>query len=185
MDIGTKPQYVSDRDAVHVAIISMTCDDSLRAGDRVKIISKDKVVAYDNDDYDGIVDPFGEEYISCETLFWVLLKPGTVVDMKHNWKSANAYLGDVPKSKPSQAESEAWLIKFVATANCPDFKTVIKAALGHSIDDDWASNHIDEDYLHFSGLDAHGKIPYEFWEHVENYTGEKCRYKPARFSCSC
>ena len=43
----------------------------------------------------------------------------------------------------------------------------------------------DGEYLHFDGRDAHGVIPPEFWDHVENYTGKPCPLRATYFSCSC
>lgn len=92
--------------------------------------------------------------------------------------------------------SEKWLRNFVKTADCPPYKTLIAAAIGdhhENIPDDeyyssgssiadWDGDRL---YLHFSGSDAHGPIPPEFWDHVAIVTGRVPPVKATRFSCSC
>ena len=45
----------------------------------------------------------------------------------------------------------------------------------------------DSEAMHFSGIDAHGSIPPEFWEHVENVIDRKVgpNERPEYFSCAC
>ena len=48
-----------------------------------------------------------------------------------------------------------------------------------------SGNGFEDEYLFFSGSDAHGEIPAEFWMHVENVLGRKFENHPTYFSCSC
>lgn len=68
---------------------------------------------------------------------------------------------------------------YIANSDCPDYYTVIAKALNN---DSW-----DDDYLHFSGQDAHGEIAPEFWDHLEIVSGQKIprEQRATYFSCSC
>ena len=80
--LGETPT-VNVRDAVHVAIFPMIAGDLLQPGTRVKIY-RAEAVETSLDDYIGVVDPFGPS-VSVGQTFWMLMRPGTVRDLRHNW----------------------------------------------------------------------------------------------------
>lgn len=95
---------------------------------------------------------------------------------------------------PETEESVKYLDAFCeyspeAPHDCPDYRTVISAASGrHDHDEDtrsWVDDWDGEGYLHFDTVDAHGKIPEEFWDHVLRVCGRCVESRPSRFSCSC
>lgn len=104
------------------------------------------------------------------------------------------HFGD-KKAIPSAKEAaEQWLREWIASADCPDYETVMAAIKGEQIADPYDSgvSYSIEDYgdgpnLFFKGLDAHSSIPPEFWHHYEIATGEKVpeRFRFTGFSCSC
>jgi uncharacterized protein (TIGR02996 family) len=90
--------------------------------------------------------------------------------------------------------SEKWLRKFVEDTYSPSYDALIAAAVGdhhknRDEDDDYYGSSFEEwgdtKYLHFSGRDASGEIPPEFWDHVAIVTGRVPPVKATRFSCSC
>lgn len=98
----------------------------------------------------------------------------------------------------SRAASEAWLREFIARSDCPDYETVMAAAVkpgSHMIEEtyeyggekrSWLVGHtLDDDFFYFQGRDAHSEIPAEFWYHVAIVTGEEIEHRPRTFACSC
>ena len=91
-------------------------------------------------------------------------------------------------SAASKEASERWLRDFIKQAVCPDYDTVIAAAMEKYVDeiDGYGlAYELGEDCLHFNGRAAYGVIPPEFWDHVEIVIGKKCSCRPTSFSCSC
>jgi len=157
------------RDAIHLAVEPTIAKDRLRPGDHVGADgSLDKP-------WVGIVDPFLSRNVERGERFWLVVYPRQINSLRHVWTHPS--FPDTPeivKAAPSRETSERWLRDFVAHADCPDYETVIAAAV----------NVDDEEYLHFN-QDAHGEIPPEFWDHVEVVTGRKCVNRPTFFSCGC
>lgn len=179
------------RDAVHIAVVPVIAAESMhpathcgllgdgRAGTRTKLI--------------GIVDPYLSQAVAVGERFFLFLYPGSITSLKHQWTHPDLdpiYDGgeytqarDKARAIKQKAMSEQWMREFVRTHDCPDYEEVIgkAAAAIRGGNDAW-----DAEYLHFNGTDAHGKIPEEFWDHVENIVGEKAKgTKPKYFSCSC
>lgn len=171
------PDDVGGRDAVHVAVISATAATKLAPGQDVGFIEREKagVVSHPL----GIVDPFLKTMVQPDQRFWLYLYPRTITGLSHKW-SHPAFpdddAGGNVYSPPSQKmASEKWLRDFCASADCPGYEQVIAAAERES----------DSKYLHFNGMDAHGEIPAEFWDHVEIVLGRKIAVRPDYFSCAC
>jgi len=183
-NLSKHPTETDVRDAIHVAIIPVMSDVDLKSGQRVgfsggKATKEGPVV--------GIVNPFIEGKVKAGTLFWLLLMPRTVTGMRHHWQ--HPLFEEMPsyKAKCTKDESERWIIDFINRSDCPSFDCLIAAATNSSMDD--SDYHIgynnDGEYLSFYGTDAHGEIPDEFWDHVENYSGKSCPKRAKWFSCSC
>jgi hypothetical protein len=90
----------------------------------------------------------------------------------------------------TREHSEAWIRKMVDMCDCPDYDVLVGVASGDNTvgaDLDYGGRHAqwDDDYLHFSGLDAHGVIPSQFWHHLKIVAGIDPPKKSTYFSCSC
>ncbi len=83
--LGTIPEYHQKRDAVHVAIIPVTCDDDLEPGQHVGI-EYDDVVSSTAKKKIGIVDPFLRDTVEAGVKFWLCLYPNTVKSLRHDWE---------------------------------------------------------------------------------------------------
>jgi len=179
--IGTILTENYERDAIHIAMFPATADEMLWRGDYVALeTKKDKVfkVLPTDSRCIGLVDPFVNSRINPGQKFWVFLLPNTVTSLRHDWTHP-AFVTEIRIDKISKAEaSELWLRSFLDNADCPGYDVVM--GMIKRGDDSW-----DPDYLHFSGYDAHGEIPPEFWVHVENVLGYAPKNKPSYFSCSC
>lgn len=186
VQLGLAPGPDSERDAIHVAVVPMVAAYPLRPGQQVRLIDGGAGPATD---IVGVVDPYLTDVVPKGGMFWLCLLPNTVTDMRHHWTHPAFDHAENIVGLPSKEESEAWLRGFADTADCPDYDTLLKAASGGVIEcidpAHYKTYTIDDDYLFFSGRDAHGEIPSEFWDHVENITGKPCPSKPRLFSCSC
>lgn len=170
------------RDAIHLAVIPVKAGVSLMAGMYINAVDG---VAKPDPRGLGIVDPFIDGPIEPGQNFWMVLRPRIIKSLRHVWShpSFPDEIGVTPK--PSKQESEKWLREFCSTADCPGYDATIAAALGKYSDGDEGYGYNDGEYIHFSGLDAHGEIPGEFWFHLENMTGRIITQRAAHFSCSC
>lgn len=173
-----------ERDAVHIAIIPGTSNDTLKPGDRVSYNNKtnqfDKTPPADifgwYDKTDGIVDPFvTDPSIKPGTAFWVCLKPGSILSLRHSWvhKSIPAESSNVDK----KTFSHSWLEGFAHTADM-SYDSLIWAAKDFLKNGDYVCN--GGQYLGFDFPDA-------FWDHYETVTDEKVpeNKRWSFFSCSC
>ena len=188
IQLGKKPRPTADRDAIHVAVIPRKAAEDLLPGQRVCLSNSGSAMVALYEEPIGIVDPFYEGRIGEGQWFWLLLLPNTVTGMRHHW-SHPSFPSD-SNHAPTKEESEAWLKEFAKHSDCPEYEILMAAVTEQPVDhvDGYratAPYTIDDEYLIFWGRDAHGEIPVEFWDHVENVTGEKCRYRPSSFSCSC
>lgn len=185
--LGKLIQGDPERDAVHIAVVAVEADTVLSPGMRVGFTAERKAARV-VPEIIGIVDPFLTETVYPGDKFFMFLLPNTITSLKHNWTHP-AFENVAPAVGDPKAVSEAWLRDFCAKADCPGYDKVMAAIMGsdpeQDDDRDWYSSRIDGDYLHFSGRDAHGEIPAEFWLHVEVVLGRQQEQRPAYFSCSC
>jgi hypothetical protein len=163
------------RDAVHIAVAPVVARELMMPGTRIGLYEGEATALSDN--LIGIVDPFLTKAVQRGQRFWMFLYPNTITSLKHVW--THPAFQEEAAVKNSKESSEAWLRNFCETADCPGYEATIAAAIGDG-DRQWDSEH-----LHFSGRDAHGEIPPEFWDHVEVVTGKKITKRATYFSCSC
>jgi len=84
----TDDSLIGLRDAFHSPCVLVECFISLKPGQRVTFASLgyDRVrVAGDPRKYHAIVDPFLEMDTRKEERFWVILRPGSVKNLTHNF----------------------------------------------------------------------------------------------------
>ena len=73
------------RDAIHVAVAPMTSAYKLTPGQRVNVVGG-QAFPSDRLDSTGIVDPFLAGAIQPGYAFWMLVTPGTVTSLRHDWE---------------------------------------------------------------------------------------------------
>ncbi len=177
------------RDAIHIAVAPVIATERLRPGQHIGFVGKDNErVGGVGDKNIGIVDPFLKDFVLPEQRFWMFLYPQTITSLRHDWTHPAFSKEDARKQSVDKSASELWLRKFCASSDCPDYDTVMKAIQGQFEtfgEPNYYGGSINNEYLYFGGLDAHGDIPDEFWEHAEIVLGVKLQVKPKYFSCSC
>ena len=174
--LGTIISPAEKRDAIHIAVENVVAKEKLYPGQDVGAEGSTAAPV-------GIVDPFLKTPVFPGQRFWLLIYPRKVNSLRHVW-SHPAFPDEVAPesgadavSESLKASSERWLRDFIDRADCPGYDTTIAAAI--------EAARSGEEYVYFSGQDAHGHIPSEFWTHLEIVTGERFTYRPEGFSCSC
>lgn len=172
-------------DAIHIAVFPIEAAERLSPGDHVVINDAGRASWVPPGRGIGITDPFLTNFVFPGERCWVLLYPRQITSLRHVWEhpafpasqeTAADPVADVIAESDAKAASEQWLRDFCDNADVPGFHETIGAALAQQ----------EDDYVHFSGVDAHGEIPDEFWYHLGIYTGEAIVSNPAKhFSCGC
>lgn len=181
--LGTIIDVNAGRDAIHLAVEPVVAAERLHAGQHVGFVEGgvgtcDKPL--------GIVDPFLTTPVHPGERFWLVVYPRQITSLRHVWQHPS--FPDKAVSALAKEDSEEWLRNFIRDSSCPEYEVLIALARGEKVQaPGYGESYIDDNYMHFAGWDAHGDIPREFWDHVENVTGKKIPDdKRARhFSCSC
>lgn len=71
------------RDAVHIALAPVTAAQALLPGQRVELNGKGEATFATEGI--GIVDPFLQEPVKKGDRFWLMLLPGTITGLRHQW----------------------------------------------------------------------------------------------------
>lgn len=190
------PAGVGGRDAVHVAVISVQAAQGLWPGCDVGVVETEAgyIASRNATPHIGIVDPFIKETVQEDQRFWLFLYPRTITSLSHAWSHPAFPDKPVTALDVKKQESERWLREFVARADCPNYTAMLSilnriadgATHGQIGEDDDTYFRLEDDYLHFSGTDAHGEIPPEFWDHASIVVGTNIKgARPLYFSCSC
>lgn len=173
------------RDAIHLAVEPVIAAQDLKPGQDVGFVEGG---VGESTTPLGIVDPFLAQGPRKGQYFWMLVYPRQITSLRHVW-SHPAFPEEGAHPVPEKSASESWLREFCANADCPNYETVMSVIMAGSdgvqlADSEWYGR-IDGDCLHFSGTDAHGEIPDQFWDHVEVVLGKRLKNRPSYFSCGC
>ncbi len=192
--LGTILDNNQKRDAIHLAVEPVEAGETLFPGAHITV-KNGKAFKTKVGEGLGVVDPFLPGMVEKGQRFWFVMYPRMVHSLRHVWThpSFPDEVADVPPGSVgiTKQTSETWLREWCAAHDCPDYETVMELIEGKLTlaDEDRvyysSAGTYDSDYLHFNGTDAHGEIPMEFWEHVENVLGKKVKYHPTYLSCSC
>lgn len=175
-----------ERDAIHLAVEPIIAGESILPGSNIGISNGKAYYSGDGIKALGIADPFLQTTINPGERFWLIVYPRQITSLRHVWEHPD-FETQVTIVRDKKV-SEAWLRDFCEKSDCPGYDIVMAAVNGESIPEVegyGTAYDIDPSGFFFSGRDAHGEIPPEFWYHVEIVTGKRPQYMPAYFSCSC
>lgn len=179
--IGSLVPFERPRDAVHIAVIPVQAADELQPGWQVEIDEAGWAFkARTGTEAVGVVDPFLRFAVKKGERFWLLLFPGTIRSLRHEWGHPRFPLRGPITTAEQQAASINWLFKFAAE-NGVDYEELVAGAVtGQGVT---------------FNADHHGPIgvdddidPVEFWRHVETVTGiefSQAHRTGTYFGCSC
>ena len=175
--LGKTPVADGIRDAVHVAVLSVTAARDLTVGQAVSLSDttlggSDKVI--------GIVDPFRSGPVRNGERFWLCLMPQSITSLRHHWSHpALPQQGTDAKDADIQA-SEIWLRAYAMRMNNYDDPEVAYQRL---IDG------LRSGELFAYGSDLHGFDELEHADelryHAERLLGIRIDWGRFTFSCSC
>ncbi len=147
------------RDAVHVAVLPVGTDYHLQPGQHIGFVAPGKVCGSALKKL-GIVDPFLTSPVAPGDRFMMLLYPGTITSLRHDWQHP-----DIAEESPENKEpSRIWIAQFAKAIN-QTYDDIMESA------QDWITHGV---YTSDSSSDyekADGRWPV-FWHHYEILTGQ-------------
>ena len=176
--MGTIHKVAYERDAVHVAVVSVIASTKLKTGDHIGLVGDDQETVGPSASPIGIVDPFIKGAVKKGDRFWMFLYPNSITGLKHVWNHP-AFTEKVAQ-RDAKGDSEAWLRHFADEVGA-DYYEMMEVASSHCDDKNrWG------DYLIDGGRWEGQSTPDEFWIHFASVTGKTPLSGPVGiFSCSC
>jgi hypothetical protein len=175
------------RDAIHVAVAPAIAAETLYPGQRVGQTDAGTVGDVPIERTIGIVDPFLTHGVPAGQRFWLLLFPGTITGMRHEWEhplftgKADEPVAKKAKAPKLTAEEKAKAVIQKAADGCGiSFERMMDAALLHA-----ESGGSEYEYDNTEGYkDVEFGAP--FWKAFTELTGVASpEWKGAPFTCSC
>lgn len=83
--LGKRPAPDARRDAVHVAILPAIAGMKLFPGAEVRQLADGRWIRTIGEPSTGIVDPFLKLSVQEDEPFWLLLHPGSITSLTHDW----------------------------------------------------------------------------------------------------
>jgi len=177
-NLGHLVEQQRPRDAVHIAIIPATAGERLQPGRPVEVFEGVARPAVGTDVL-GVVDPFLQQDVQEGERFWLLLTPGTITSLRHEWTHPTFPLPLAPPAPwdaAAVAASDEWLREHARFWDI-SYDDLIDGA-----------KHGD---LCFGSESAEEQARYEaqaLWYHLEVVTGQ--RFSPDHrdgtvFHCAC
>lgn len=83
--LGKEPELIGDKDAVHVAIISVRAGSSIESGEWCKLNEFNEAVPCNRESAVGVADPWRKGVINTGSLLWLLPNPDSIANVAHTW----------------------------------------------------------------------------------------------------
>lgn len=167
------------RDAVHIACIPATAKHELQPGEHVAV---DGGWAFESREPLGVVDPFLKAPVQAGDKCWVMLYPGTIQSLRHEWTHPAL------DGSPEQMAARAWIEAF-ATRHDEAYNAIMAAAANWVEHGDWylGAGIDDGDGDKYYGKFEGESVPAEFWRHYQIATGAIVPEEKQDnfFTCSC
>lgn len=171
--LGRLADSKAAKDAVHVAIIPVTCAHAkVYPGEPLKVVAGGAIEKAGDGEWDGIVDPFLRASVMPGDRFYMVLKPGSITSLRHDWEHP-AF------TDTTEEEEMKWVKDFAAELGIP-FDTLWDGAGMYSGD---SSYYVSTGEVEVYGSDENWK---KFWDIFCRKTGaKKPEYEQGFFSCAC
>lgn len=176
------------RDAVHVAVASVTAVHRVYPGEHVGLFDEHTVSAKMSDVKEkiGIVDPFLTHYVEPGDIFWLFLYPQTITSLRHNWTHPAFEEKEIETDTPVVTLSKEDAKKQESVQWVKDYAD--RVGLSYSQLINGAKEYISYgEYMNYGSLLEGEYIPDEFWGHYQIITDEIVSEDRQHnfFSCSC
>jgi hypothetical protein len=126
--LGKTPDELGDKDAIHVAIVSVRAGSSIKPGQKCGL-NKDREAVADSKGV-GVADPFRKKTILRGESFWLLLNQDAVPNVRHEWEHP-----DVDFSAPTVEVKKNSVIQEAADVFGVTYEQVM-AACAHVVEHD-------------------------------------------------
>lgn len=169
--IGRLGDGTEKRDAIHFACAMVQAKSKLVPGGFVEL-QDGKAVGSGSESAIGVVDPFLIKVVQPGEWFWLILKPGSITDLRHHWTHPAFEEQEVINNKK---KSEEWLRNYCDTTE-------------HSYEEfmDMLEYGARSEYGYGFGSDPGVyNVPDEFWQHAETVLGRKLPNHTNSFRCAC
>jgi len=175
--LGERPYEREERDAVHVAIIPALATERLKPGQRVAFTTNTGPQAARSKNAMGVVDPFLYDDVQEGEYFWMVLNPGSITSLRHDWEHPLIGPREAARTPRLSTSSEKWIQEYAAEIGL-NYHDLIAAAQRYLSDGE---------YLDRGGLLDGVYLRDEFWEHFGVVTGTVVPFDDRHnfFTCSC
>lgn len=195
IDLTLKPSIESRKDAIHVAIIPLIAGENLSPGTYVSLNRETKQgVKSRAPDKNfsgplGVVNPFYQGQIKKGEVFYLLLTPGTVMSIRHDW--THPEFKEMDEENQENVEGKNNLSRLSLKQQIArEFLEAYAISIGSDLDELLyrTRDYLLHDEYWNEGARFDGEyLPDGFWSYYEDYTNTKVedgkRY--SFFSCSC
>lgn len=161
------------RDAIHVAVAPAVAASRLYPGQRVGKTAAGTFGPVEP--HVGIVDPFLLDGVLVGEKFWLLLFPGTITSLRHEWEHP-LFKGE--PTTPAKSEARE-IIEYGARIAGLSYERMLEVA------EEYAES---GECMHMGENERYKEYEYgeEFWNAFKELTGKALpEYKCAPFSCAC
>ncbi len=180
LKLGQLITHEATKDAVHMAVAPVVADEALSPGQHVGLFDAGTagLVAREDAEHIGVVDPFLRGNVPQGARFWLFLYPGSITGLRHEWR----HPAFADASQLSKTASEKWMRAWAVEHMGDDYygggeKLSEDVALAQAV-------RAGRD-LHIGPYEsARDSIDNEWWSHWEILTGE-IGQRGEYFSCSC
>lgn len=179
--VGTLLDAHCERDAVHIAMMSVKAGERLKPGQRIGFIMGDFEHVGESSDPCGIVDPYLGDDVEIGQIFLMFMFPGSIVSIRHHWEHP-----------AFNNEARAWMEDFVSHIN-DEANEWVSRHFELTVDEvlDIARKCLEDDdfysyCLPFDTPDRCFTDIEQFWKCFEILTGKKVVDKEVTiFRCAC
>lgn len=99
--LGTSPVEAGYKDAIHVAIVALRAAKKLEPGEHITLNDNGEAIPTSSDKSFGIVDPFLTDNVMRGKLFYGVLNPDEVPNVRHHWDHEK-FGFEAPTTPPSR-----------------------------------------------------------------------------------